>query len=295
MRVVSICVLGAASASCLSQTTTGLACGYASYVGEITDHGAVELIVDGDRMYSVSETGLYVYGVSDPPSPELLGSLEMTFGLSDGVLVDDWVVGLGRRELVAINISDPSNLFIDGSLGFEHDVLQIEMAGEYAYVSSEDEPEIHVVDLSSMFFPMQVGTLLFEDVCQDMAVRDGLLSVYVAWNGLRVFDLEDASAPLQVGAIDQPGLNATLKWIGDRLYMLGSASGLQEVSLADPASPTIVNWLYEGVGVGGLYAVGERVFGSVGGMVRELDLESGEGFASVISSRYGNLQQQQTI
>ncbi|MHA7814194.1 MAG: GC-type dockerin domain-anchored protein [Phycisphaerales bacterium] len=256
-------------------------------MGEIDTHGGNTLIVSGERLYTVSGVGLHVYDAQEPRSPELLGSLEVQFGLSDGVLVDDWVVGLGFRRLIAINISDPSTPFIDGSLDFDDDVLQIDVLGDYAYVSSEDETEIHVVDLSNMFFPMPTGTIELEDFCTDMEARHGLLSVYDSGFGLRVYDLEDGAMPTQVGAIGQPGVNATIEWHDDRLYMMGSLGGLQVVDLDNPAAPVIEDWLYPDYGIGGLFEVGDRVFAPVGRVVRELDLQTGAGFASVISSRYG--------
>lgn len=194
---IAVCAVAAASFA----QTDGLPCGYSSYVGEIDAHGGNTLIVSGDRLYTVSGIGLHIYDVQEPRSPELLGSLEVQFGLSDGVLVDDWVVGLGFRRLIAINISDPSTPFIDGSLDFDDDVLQIDVLGDFAYVSSDDEAEIHVVDLSNMFFPMPAGTIELEDFCTDMEARHGLLSVYDSGFGLRVYDLEDGAMPTQVGAI----------------------------------------------------------------------------------------------
>ncbi len=284
--MVSVVVLAVSGAGCFAQTD-GLPCGYSSFVGEISAHGGDELIVSQDHLYAVTGSGLYLYDVQDPGSPKMLGSLEFMFGLSDGVLVDDWVVGLTFRKLVAINISDPAQPFIDGSIEFDDDVLQVEVSGDYAYVSSDDEAEIHVVDLSSMFFPMLAGTIELEDFCTDMQARDGLLSVYDSGFGLRVFDLVDGAMPAQIGAIDQPGVNATIEWHGDRLYMMGSLGGLQVVDLDDPTAPVIEQWLYPDYGIGGLFEVGDRVFAPVGGVVRELDLQSGAGFASVISSRYG--------
>ncbi|MFG0246706.1 MAG: GC-type dockerin domain-anchored protein [Phycisphaerales bacterium JB052] len=256
-------------------------------MGEVTAHGGDTLLVTGNRLYAVSGTGLNIYDVDEPRSPEMLGSLEFMFGLSDGVLVGDWVVALTRRELVAINISDPAQPFIDGSVDFDDDVLQIEVLGDHAYVSSEDETEIHVVDISNMFFPMLAGTIELEDFCTDMEARHGLLSVYDSGFGLRVFDLVDGAMPTEVGAIGQPGVNATIAWHGDRLYMMGSLGGLQVVDLDDPTAPVIEQWLYPDYGIGGLFEVGDRVFAPVGGVVRELDLQTGAGFASVISSRYG--------
>ena len=56
-------------------------------------------------------------------------------------------------------------------------------------------------------------------------------------SGLRVVDVSDPSAPVEVGALAGPG-SWHLEVAGGLAYMAESSAGLRQIDICDPAAPT---------------------------------------------------------
>ncbi len=164
------------------------------------------------------------------------------------------------RRLEVLDLSDPTSPWRVGVAApvEERFVRGLAAGSGMAYlVTCTDcddggQPEtsyLHVLDAHDPAAPQWVGSLRFEHVVGNPAVRGG--HVYLSSNdGLVVVDVSDPTRPWVAGTVpDVPWLWALAD---DHLVAVGWEGGLFRYSLADPAEPVLAG----GLGLKGRYVEG---------------------------------------
>jgi hypothetical protein len=98
-----------------------------------------DVTVSGDLAYLAGDKGVLVLDLSSPDTPVPVDSFPTDFPAYGTAItvVDDLAYLLGN-QLYVINIADPENLFLEGSLSIGWSKTDIAVSGSYAYVTIMD-------------------------------------------------------------------------------------------------------------------------------------------------------------
>ncbi len=241
-------------------------------VGYLTDNattaldGAYSVYVQGNYAYVASYTdeGLEIIDVSDPTNPTHVGAIfdDGVYNLKGAhdVYVQGnyaYVASYSSNALVVIDISNPNqpryvSSILDDEVGGTAQTLEgasaVYVQGNYAYVASELDDGIDIIDISDPLVLTHKSTLTddattFLDGAYDLYVRDKYLYVVSdADNGLEIIDISDLSNPTHVGGIAD---NASLLLNGaNGLFISGnyayiasySDNGIEIINIANPSN-----------------------------------------------------------
>jgi len=206
-----------------------------------TNQNAYAVFVEDGRTYlgRRSDTGaeFYIYDTSAPGQPIELGSLEIGQSVQDIFVKDDYAYLTtvdNNQELIIINITDPTDLSIDGFYNTPDGAngFGIFIKDSYAYLTTNQnsgDPEFYIIDVTDPTTPFLVGAYEYGtnlnmerlDIVGDYA--------YVATNGnseeLMVIDISVPATPTLAGVYDSPGDNNanSVEVVGDYAYLVKDA------------------------------------------------------------------------
>jgi hypothetical protein len=135
--------------------------------------------------------------------------------------------------------------------------------GNYAYIGVG--PRLVILDVSDPARPVVVGqTGALPGVVLGLAVAGSYAYVADRDAGLRVVDVSDPDAPVEIGFYDTPGSASGVALIGSYAYVADGDSGLRVINVSNPAAPVEADsydtpGFAAGVAVAGSYVyVGDR-------------------------------------
>jgi hypothetical protein len=150
-------------------------------------------------------------------------------------------VGVGPRLLI-YDITDPAHsAFLGQTEPFPSLVINIAVAGDYAYVANY----VGGVQIVRIADPAQPAWIATFDAVQtgsefDVAVAGAYLYVANGAADLRVVDVSDPAHPTEKAALALPGQSMGVTLVGDLAYVAALDAGLQIVDVADPLHPRVV-------------------------------------------------------
>ena len=239
--------------------------------------------------------GLQVVDLTDPSSPQMVGTLD-TPGLASAVTVTGSLVAVADRGfgLRLIDVTNPAEPVARGLVA-SGAIRGVAIAGTTAFMTDEAHG-LSVIDVSDPASPVVIGALdtpgwalavsvrggyaciadgpsglhvvdisvpsapqLLATVAghaTSVRIEDDLACVTAGASGLRVIDLSEPALPEVVGSMSLPGYAKDVALSGSRAFVAAYSCGLQEVDLSDPASPVRVR----GIGTLG-YASGVALTG----------------------------------
>jgi len=167
----------------------------------ITGNQNYDLYITGGYAYTASsQDGFFVYSLTNPTAPELIGELD-TPGDAQGVFVKGQYAYVAdyNSGLRVISVADPANPFEVASRDVGGRAMKVYVDGEYAYVARSWNGEVRVIRISDPEHPVEVGNCTTPSYAQDIMVSDGLAYVSDWLNGLFVFDVSDPFNPEEAG------------------------------------------------------------------------------------------------
>ncbi len=188
--------------------------------------GAVAL--DGDHAYlAMGDDGLLVVDVADPAAPFEVGALD-TPGHADGVLVDDGTAYVSDgRSLRIVDVSVPS--------------APVEL-GSFLLTSTEWE------------------TLMGFDVVEAHAYLVTQKDYSDGSEGLRIVDLADPAAPVEIGYLNVGTFGQDVAVSGTHAIVATGPAGLCVVDVSDPTAPVLVGDLDDEEPYYGVVVSGNRAY-----------------------------------
>jgi hypothetical protein len=218
-------------------------------IGHLETSGDVlQVEVSETYAYVIKEdpSSLLVIDITNPASPWMVGSLEVTGDTWRGMqVIANRAYVVGYYAFWVIDISDPASLKIAGSVDLPNWGRAIAVVGELAYIAN-GEAGLQVIDISDPTSPWIVGSVDTPGQAHDVDVNG--MYAYVAdsdWieehDDLQLIDIADPVSPTIVGSLDTPEYVGALA-VGHYAY-LSQSSGppLLLVDVSDPTSPWIVN------------------------------------------------------
>lgn len=229
-----------------------------------------DLFVAGSYAYvTAGAQGIYIIDVSDPTTPEAVTTYDMTNArhiyiigpyayVSDPRQEDEaWVTG----NIRILDVSDPNIPQEVGSYSVSEWLGTFVVAGNRLYVLSDDT--LRVLDTSDPPFPVELGTYFNPawypswGMGGDQATRlhaDNhrayVLSYYtdyrpypqeapVVIRTLRVFDVSDPKAPVDLGTYNLPTPSRLRDFSvsGNHAFVLEDDSNLRIIDVSDPTAP----------------------------------------------------------
>jgi len=191
--------------------------------------------------YIINGIGLRLYDVSVHNNPFYLGTLTTDMSFYDLALAGSLVyVAAGVDGLRVVDVSDPTNPI---EIGAFEDVYSVTwkslVVGSYALLA-HDSDGVLVVDISDQENPELAGSFPTSDAVRDIAVSGDRMYVAASDAGLRIADITDPTAPVEIGALDTS--NAwRLEPVGDVVYVVKAIANqpyeLYAVDVSDPAAP----------------------------------------------------------
>jgi len=238
---------------------------------------------------------LWVADISDPAAINILSSYELPGWHWPGRLYysEGLVYIANGADVEMVDVSDPYAPAFAGRYTTPDgaDVNEVFVIGSYAYVLTGGDPtgRLRVVDVSDPADPEEVGNCATAGDARRLfvaQVSSGRSSgpeaagatttiAYVADGaaGLRLIDVTNPAAPMEVGHLDPPADTASVDVVyvvGDQAY-IGSNAGewpdyeywLQLVDVSDPANPTVLNTYHDTGIIMDVEVVGEDVYAGV--------------------------------
>ena len=217
--------------------------------------------VDGDRAYlAAGEDGLYIFGLTDPDQPELLGRTRTAGATWDVWVHDDHAyVADVDRGLTVVDISSPAHPIRAGFLTWDE-------VSPYAEIVRGEGDVVHVaaayhgliaVDISDPAVPVLASTYSLppHSWAEGLAVRESLVYLAVGnkrdrqENGLHILDAHDPYAISPIGKLSFPDWVEGVHAVGNVAYVANTFSGARSVDIRNPDNPrpidsfTLQTWI----------------------------------------------------
>jgi hypothetical protein len=193
---------------------------------------ARDLELRGDYAYTIG-TGLHMIDISVPASPIETG-VENTFTGSHIVVEGDYAYVLGNNPSIPgnvhiFNITDQAHPTRVQSLSLESPG-DIDASGNFLYIINNFTPRLFIYDVSNPASPSQVAAFPLAPAPQSVRVEGNV--AYIgnahAWGGLRILDVTDPHAPVEVCLFKTPGYEILdVIPLGNTLFVADGSNGLE--------------------------------------------------------------------
>ncbi len=202
--------------------------------------------------------GLRVIDISDPSLAYQSGFYQSP-GCVEEVAIDDThaYLAAGEAGLRVVDISDPTAPVETGFLdtpGYADDIV---LAGGVAYLG--DGTSLRIIDVANPAGPMEIGFHPTASAYEEIVGLDvaGNLAYLVTQRisgggtkGLRVIDVSDPAAPVEIGFLDTFNEAYDVSVSGDHAFVAARTAGLRVIDVSDPANMVEVGfanpdeWIY---------------------------------------------------
>jgi len=152
------------------------------------------------------------------------------------------VVVSGNYAYRVIDVSNPNSPVLSGDYFNSGASFDIELAGDYAYVSSADS--LMIVNVSNPNNPVRVGAYPTPGISWNFAVSGDY--VYLAVQGftvdtngsVQIVDISNPSSPQFVSKYELPGRCNDVAVLGSYAYAATGNGGFHVIDVSDPADPS---------------------------------------------------------
>jgi hypothetical protein len=210
-----------------------------------TTGDAQAVAVSGERAYvGDSFAGLLIYDISDPSSPEFLGSYQTPGGHATGRAHDVAVSGGvafvadGYGGLQVVDVQDPGHPSALPALQTTLPVWRLSLEGSRLFAA--DSRGFRIYDISDPRHAAEIGDA--EDHQSPVAVvsAGNLALLAQGAHGMRVFDIQTLPTPTPRGAYRMFGDGWDIAFENSRIVFADFTSGLWMIDASNPASPEML-------------------------------------------------------
>ncbi len=209
------------------------------YYGETEITSCRDLDIQDDYLYVASGYHFYVYDITIPFYPILVGDLNTVPFSGDRLSVHgDYAVFLESNgdSFKVLNISDPTDPYEVATEELFYNGKGVDMAGDYAYVACMYDG-MRVYDISNPSDPVLAGTIETTKA-EDVYVEGNIVYVADRTGGLRVVDVTNPAAPSLTGRIKKAH-QEHIDVIGDYAYVADGEFGCTIYDISNSESPKI--------------------------------------------------------
>jgi hypothetical protein len=190
--------------------------------------------------------GLQVIDVSNPESPQIVGSLSTGDLDAGAVAVAGTYAYVGAAgfgpgapsHLLVVDIANPALPQSVGSVDVSGGPWGIVAVGQYVYVATY-HLGLYVVDVSNPTSPQVVGHVDTPGEPRGLDVVGAYAYIADFFGGLQVIDVSNPASPVIVGNLQTPDEALGVRVSGHYAYVADRYSGLLVVDVSVPTSPHI--------------------------------------------------------
>ena len=187
--------------------------------------------------------GLLVVDVTDPESPDLVGTLaseDARAVIGDGDLA---YLADGGDGLKIVDLTEPATPSQIGHLDtYSRVATGLDLADGHVYLAA-DLNGLMIIDVTDTANPDLLVQFETPGRAQDVCVVGDYAFVADDEGGLQVLDITDPTVPFIAGSLDLPGRQQSLAWDGTSLFVGGLLTGLWAVDITTPTAPEVTGWL----------------------------------------------------
>ncbi len=137
-----------------------------------------------------------------------------------------------------IDVSDPQNPFIEGSMPVEGEPLSLHISGERAYIGV-DSPGLLIIDISEKISPQLMGIYANDAPINGIGSDRQYIYLADAGNGYKIIDISSPQNPVLTGILEIQGKAMDLEIAGDMTYLVEEINGLQVIQNIDRENPVL--------------------------------------------------------
>lgn len=187
------------------------------------------------HVYMPNMSTLTTIDVGDPDAPEPAG--EYPASARDVYTADTLTYILDGSILKILDLRDPANPSLEGSLPLDNDGRKLCVHDRYAYIAAEGAYTLWIVDVSESSSPELCSSLPIDcNYTRDIVVRDTL--AYVVCNQrLQIINVSNPYDPSIIASFDDV-TSATGVYVAGNYAYIADYS-LLKVDIADPETPSL--------------------------------------------------------
>ena len=200
---------------------------------------------------AVGKEDLFIFNVSNPKSPSLLGSLNVEEGWKSVTVAGDYAYGIEENspDFFVVDVSNfaapikKAKLVLSGGSG-----RYVMVRGNYVYATTannESGPEFFVIDVTNPLIPSVVATKEFGVDINEVSVLRS--AAYLATSSdtkeLIVVDVTTPNNPTEIGSYNAPGTTdarAVHAKSKTRVYLGRDVSAEKELLILDATAPSSI-------------------------------------------------------
>jgi hypothetical protein len=195
--------------------------------------------VDGHTAYVTFNSAFVIYDTADPGAIQLVGQVSVGPGAQDAEVTDTTAVVAQTDGVLVLDIANPAQPQIAGSLHLPEAAEGVALDGATAYVTAR-YAGVRVVDASSQSAPTLVGWYDTSDEARKPLLRDGLLYVADRRGGLMILDPSLGQPSSADGRTETDAILRGVDAVGG-LCAVATNRHLQLYDITDVSSPQLVS------------------------------------------------------
>jgi hypothetical protein len=221
---------------------------------------AERMLFQDDRLYvGDGFDGLFIYDVTVPDDPQLLGRYDPP-AYTRGVAVsgDYAFLTSGAIGLVIADISNPAAPQHVATVPLADFAWDVKVQGDYAYVA-DFAGGLRIIDVSDPVLAAEIGFYDTNIRATALQVEGNLVYVVDSLVGLQIFDVATPASPVLIKTASASYPYGLVKQ-DQYLYVADGYAGLRVFDVTDPLAPVQVGSFYTGTTCYGVAAEGRRIY-----------------------------------
>jgi hypothetical protein len=229
------------------------------------------LFVRGSYVYLAIDYGLYIFDITNPAAPQLVGEVGVSWYTVGVVVSGNYAYvssyyydsdGAFFGSLDIIDVSNPGSPIHVGNYyaeEWEGTAGEVCVTGNYAYFPY-GTGAIHIIDVSTPSTPSLVKKYETPGDPDGLMMEGQYLYAADGYGGLQILDVSNPADPSPEGTYDHSANITDVRVKGNYAYAAGGKEGLVIFDASTPSSPTQVsnyelgNWPEVKIFISGAYA-----------------------------------------
>ncbi len=215
----------------------------------LTGFKTTDVNVNGNVLYALdSQYGLQIYNISDPKTPEKLGSYYDSYTFAHRLCFNNGLVFIADYEdkLEIVDVSKPTNPQIIGRYQERNSSIQwssstdLDVVDDLAFLASQEEG-LEIIDISDLTQPVKIGSYYDgKSIIVVSAINDfafiGESGGHGLGTSLKILNITDPTAPTEIFQDTQVDVGIELFISENLLYMPDEDFGLRIYNISDPSN-----------------------------------------------------------
>ena len=222
---------------------------------------AEDIALSGDYAYLVHFKNLRIINVSDPSSPQLVGSYDMLSGNVRGIAISGGYayVADASEGLKIIDVNNPAAPTLIGKYDTQGFAFEVAVSGDYAYIADSNRG-VQIINVSNPANPTLAGSYDTPGSASDIVLSVGHACLADFDGGLQVINIVNPSVPSFAANLKMPSYAEEIAGSGNYIAVGQDRSVVDLIDISDPRNPVLAGRSYGNPSIEDLDFEGKRAF-----------------------------------